>query len=254
MKAPPWPGASEGFQSSADGWALPLAVGAVVSIPLGIAALVVTSIGIGLVVTVLVAVVVAWGIRARASAVCAWAFDARPADPGDWPGVENLISGLAVSMGVEPPKFWFTEGDEVNVAVYGMRKGDFHLVVTAGFIAKCARLEQEALLAHALAHLRAGHGPANTVRAVVAGLILPTSRWGKLGSERLAAERQADAWAMSVTRYPPAMIAGLGKVAANGRSGAGADRRANVAAWLWEGSAVAEVDSIPQRIATITEF
>ena len=139
----------------------------------------------------------------------------------------NLVDGLCLSFGVEPPTLHVLADDGLNAATVAGR-GSAHLVCSTGLLERLDRVSLEGVLAHELAHLRSGDAAAATGAVTLIGYPLlggngPVGRtlqpvgaalaplrerlylWC-LGPER---ELEADLVAVHVTRYPPGLYQAL---------------------------------------------
>ncbi len=135
--------------------------------------------------------------------------------------VVNLVESLVATLGVPEPTISVIDDPGANLATFGP-PGDSHLVVTTGLTTLLTRVEAEAVLAEALWRIRSGDAEiAGVVAAVFGGGALETrvsapapadwvERWAKVDS--LFSELRhidADAAAVGVTRYPPALATAL---------------------------------------------
>lgn len=185
-----------------------------------------------------VAIVLAGGVAwwAGAPAICLSVLGVRTPAPGELPRVQNLVDGLSLALGVRPPTLWVTTGDGPgpNLAVVGASARAVSLVVTPSLERSVARVELEAILAHALAHARRGDAHVLARRAGTFGLVALVS--GRpveavAGRARIPREQGADGVALAATRYPPALLAALG--ALSRRQGEPLHARSAFAAPLW---------------------
>ena len=86
------------------------------------------------------------------------------------------------------------------------------LVVTQGLLDKLTRIELEGVLAHELSHIRSLDILPATMAAVFAAPLGPGAVGLAIGGER---ETRADAHGVSITRYPPGLLAGLERIDAD---------------------------------------
>lgn len=191
-----------------------------------------------------VAAVLAVVLGAAASAL-AWAgapvaalagLDARPVGPEQAPRAHNLLEALCTATGLPCPRLLLVDHDCPNALVVASDLRRARLVVTSGLLDALDRMELEAVLAHELCHLKSGDVlPATlavTTVAPVAALI--PSLGGLL--ERvvgIAREERADLGAVSLTRYPPGLVAALARIQEGGGEPPGQGLRAKLAAHLW---------------------
>jgi heat shock protein HtpX len=86
------------------------------------------------------------------------------------------------------------------------------LVVTQGLLDSLSRIELEGVLAHELSHIRTLDILPATYAAVFAAPFGPRAVGFALSPDREAA---ADAYGVSITRYPPGLLAALEKIEAD---------------------------------------
>jgi heat shock protein HtpX len=243
------------------------------------------GVGVGLVITVVgallvavpvaVLVGVAWAVglttgllftlsRSRPGAVIA-ATGSHPVTEADEPRLHNLVEGLCVGIGLEPPRLRIVEDPAPNALAVARAVDDADLVVTRGLIDTLSLVELEAVLAHELARIRRGEA----LVGVVAGSTLQTPLVGPIARAVVTRGEPIDTWsdlaAVEITRYPPALASALGKLATADPS---VPRSASpVVAHLWIhgaraegafGEALARVYEIPppvgQRIEVLEEL
>lgn len=224
-----------------------------------------------LVVPLLAAVVVA-AVTGGAVAAGAWwgseplarrLLRARPADPVIHARLFNLVEGLCTNAGVPQPALCVVDDGGLNALTMGRSPQHSTLVATSGLLEHLTRMELEAVLAHELSHIKSDDILTATVAVVLFGLLgtparaatgqgagaiaayllLPLSALAGLGLH-LAADRQreemADTAGVSLTRYPPALVAALEKMQRDGTMvGSGSAATAH----LWMGAPVEEPPS-----------
>jgi heat shock protein HtpX len=194
------------------------------------AAVLVTACGtlVGLVVAVVLFFVVPWPVvvvvAILAGAAAGWAVatlvPARalrlaggvPADPAKEARLFNLVEGLSLAAGVPPPALYLVDHDAPNAMTVGSDPRRARLLVTTGLLSRLNRIELEGVLAHELSHIRCHDIRTGTLAVGVLSLAAPlgapaqaVSRW-LVGPLR---ETVADLRAVSLTRYPPGLIAAL---------------------------------------------
>lgn len=235
---------------------LVLAIAASVGLVVGLLSL--------LIVAPLVACAVAVVVAAAVAAACWWAGEpfarrlikAQPADGARHARLINLVEGLCLNAGLPQPALYVAEDDGMNALTFGRDPKRATLVVTQGLLDRLSRIELEAVLAHELSHIKSYDtlpatvavalfgvlgAPARAVssgtgfRACVGYLLLPVSALAGFGLQHAVGghrEEIADLSGVSLTRYPPAMIAAFEKLVGGGttvRSGSAAT------AHLWLG-------------------
>lgn len=151
------------------------------------------------------------------------AMAAEPADEAHHARYRNLVEGLCLSFGVEPPELHVVADDAPNAASLAGR-GGAHLVCTTGLLDRLDRVALEGVVAHELAHVRSGEAAAATTTVALVGYPLlggdgPVARTARPLGQALAGRREqlfvwalgperevaADLAAVGVTRYPPGL-------------------------------------------------
>ena len=155
---------------------------------------------------------VAWGSLRAAPRRALRLAGGTPADPERHARLINLVEGLSLAAGVPPPDLHVLDAPGLNALTLGLVPGRARLIVTSGLLEGLSRIELEGVLAHELSHVRTGDIRTATLAA---GLLSPagvlgrpvatTIRW-LIGSQR---ETLADLRAVSLTRYPPGLLAAL---------------------------------------------
>ena len=155
----------------------------------------------------------------------------RPAPEGG--RVANLVTGLSIDLGIEPPQPVIVEGPGANAVVF-WHKGGPALGVTAELAGDYARTELEAVVAHSLARLDPATGLDRNVLRL----------GGVLGACSTAVDVADDVRAVSITRYPPGLAKAIEKATpATGRF-----------AYLWfVGDHAAHAPS-EERLAALQDF
>jgi len=145
----------------------------------------------------------------------------RGVDPVAEARVVNLIESLVATLGVPEPTISVIDDPGANLATYGPPDNS-HLVVTTGLTTLLTRVEAEAVLAEALWRIRSGDAEiAGLVAFLFGGGALETpvtapapadwlERWAQVNSSFSELRHiDADAAAVGVTRYPPALATAL---------------------------------------------
>ncbi len=103
---------------------------------------------------------------------------AREVPVGEAPLLHSTLERLAARAGIAKPRLYVI-GDGIPLsAVAGRGRRSSAVVLSATCISACPPAEIEGLLAHEVAHVRFRDTPVQTVAAVVAVLVLETSRIG----------------------------------------------------------------------------
>lgn len=166
------------------------------------------------------------GIRAQAPAVVLAATGSHPVSDLDEPRLHNLVAGLCVGIGLQPPRLWVVEDATANALAVARSVDDADLVVTRGLLDRLSLVELEAVLAHELARIRRGDAIVGTLagpvlggggRVVPASLVAPVTRAVIGRGEPI--ESWSDLAAVEITRYPPGLVAALERIAEGDPSG-----------------------------------
>jgi heat shock protein HtpX len=159
---------------------------------------------------------------------------ARPADPAQHARLHNVVEGLCIAAGLPKPRLYVVEDDAPNAFATGRDPRHAAVAVTTGLLDKMNRVELEAVLAHELCHVKNYDILVSTLAVTMVGLvsvILPfTARLVRLavGDRR---EPLADMSGVSLTRYPPGLIAALEKLR-DDRAVVRAGSRATAHLWI----------------------
>lgn len=160
------------------------------------------------------------------------AIGAQSTGPTDQPRLHNLVEGLCAGAGLPKPRLLVVADDAPDALAVGRGPRHASVVCTSGLLSHLSRIELEGVLAHELSHIRADDVAVATLAAVVVAPVSPSLAARVSGADREAA---ADARAVSITRYPPGLLAALEKIdAAGGRA-----NRSRLAGHLWIGGNVA---------------
>jgi heat shock protein HtpX len=223
-----------------DAMLLVLAIATVAGVVIGLLSLVF--------VPAIVAVIIALAVGAAVAAAVWWGseplalrrINAKPADPLHDARLLNLVEGLCLTAGLPEPRLYVTGDRGLNALTLGRDPRRASLVVTRGLLDRLSRIELEAVLAHELSHIKSYDtlpatiavavvgflgAPARAVsfgtglRAAAGYLLLPASALAGLGLQRTVGgdrEEIADLSALSLTRYPPAMVTAFEKLEGGG--------------------------------------
>jgi heat shock protein HtpX len=154
---------------------------------------------------------VAAGLYALAPRLLCWAAGARRAGPDEQAEVKNLIEGLGPTMGVAAPALFVVPDRAPGAMVIGTGRRHAALVVTAGLAERLSRIELEGVVAHELAHLKAGEQVAGTLAGAVLGPLGAVWPLWRRPLFRPVAQREAraDLAGVQATRYPPGLRSAL---------------------------------------------
>lgn len=129
-------------------------------------------------VFVFAALLVALGAWLTFDRVALGLIGAREVPVGEAPLLHSTLERLAARAGVAKPRLYvIREGIPVSAAA-GRGRNSSTVAVSAACIGACPPAELEGLLAHEVAHVRLRDVQVQTVAAVIAALVLETSRIG----------------------------------------------------------------------------
>ncbi len=164
---------------------------------------------VAVVLFLIVAAAVAVWVRFIAPQRLVAALPGAPASPSHHARLLNLVEGLCAGAGLRQPRVLVLEEPAFNALAAGLGPDQATLVFTTGLIDGLNRVELEAVVAELLVQIRRGEILPATVSAAIFG-------WGTRYS--LATQRDADndQAAVSLTRYPPGLIAAFARMDASG--------------------------------------
>jgi heat shock protein HtpX len=184
-------------------------LGAVAAVAAGVPLLVLVVIAIG----VGIQLGLTAQIRKQAPAAALAATGSHPVGEADEPRLHNLVEGLCVGVGLEPPRLRIVEDAAPNALAIARAADDADLIVTRGLIDTLSLVELEAVLAHELARIRRGEA----IVGATAGLVLRHGLYGPIARIVVGRGEPIDSWsdlaAVEITRYPPALASALAKLA-----------------------------------------
>ena len=160
---------------------------------------------------------------------------AQAADPARHARLHNLVEWLCFSSGLPKPRVHVVEDEALNALAAGRGPRRSSLVVTSGLLDGVSRVELEAVLAHELSHVKSGDALVSTLAAVLVALpatVLRAPTAARLVDAAVGGPKEAvaDLAGVSLTRYPPGLVAALEKL----RDGPTAVRcGARVTAHMW---------------------
>ncbi len=213
-----------------------LGVGVVAAVVLGVVAGLLVSWWAGLLVAVVLAAAWWLWVRSLLAAALDRAVEASGAvavEPADVPSLHNALDGVSVLAGVPLPSLHRIDVQAAN-AFCAAGAEDAAVVVTAGLLEGLRPTELEVVAAELLCRVRDGSARVGTLAA---GLPTWLCQLCGLGPRSLAAvigdqrATRADLEALSITRYPPALISVLDRMEAAGTAVPGA-RPASAPLWL----------------------
>lgn len=245
--APPRPQRQSRALAGAPGVVVAGVLVAALVVPAGALVAVVTAVVAGVVVTA-----GAWNLGPR---LLRRAVGATSVGPGEQARVRNLTGGLCAAMGVAVPSVFVVVDPVPNAMVLGTARRHASLVVTSGLEGQLSRMELEGVVAHELAHLKAGDQVAGTVAGVVLGPLAALSpAWRRaLARSAVLREARADLAGVSATRYPPGLRSALERLR-DGPAPSVRGRRGWLAAHLWINPPRQTGDELQRRIEALDEL
>lgn len=167
---------------------------------------------------------------------------ARPVDVVEHPRLHNVVDGLCATAGLAKPEVRVLDDPAANACVLGRRQPV--LVVTTGLLDRLELIELEGVVAQQLSHVKSGDARADTLTVPLA-LLSPGLAGRVVQPHR---EATADAGAVTLTRYPPGLLAALEKVA-GGPFAVRSGWRTTRHLWLAQAG-----DELNERIDTLREL
>jgi heat shock protein HtpX len=174
---------------------------------------------VGLVVALAIAAVLSLVAYWKSDAVALALVHARRADPEQYPRLHNVVEGLCVAAGLPKPRLYIVDDAAPNALAIGRNPRHAGIVVTTGLLDKLSRIELEGVLAHELSHVKSYDTLVSTVAVTLVGLpaIVLRPVFGPVVPLAVGRGREgsADVNGVSLTRYPPGLIAALEKLEAD---------------------------------------
>jgi heat shock protein HtpX len=96
---------------------------------------------------------------------------ARPADPGEYPRLHNIVDGLCIASGLPKPRLYVVVDPAPNAFATGRNPKHAAVAVTTGLLAKMNRVELEGVLAHELSHVQNYDILVSTLAVTLVGVV-----------------------------------------------------------------------------------
>ncbi len=90
----------------------------------------------------------------KADAIALRVSRARPADPGEYARLHNLVEGLCIAGGLPKPRVYIIDDPAPNAFATGRNPNHAAIAVTTGLLDLLNRVELEGVVAHELSHIR----------------------------------------------------------------------------------------------------
>jgi len=97
---------------------------------------------------------------------------ARPADPGEYQILHNVVEEVAIAAGIPKPKVYIMNELQPNAFATGRNPNNASICVTTGLLSIMNRAELQGVVAHEMSHIRNYDIFLMTVIGIVAGLII----------------------------------------------------------------------------------
>ncbi len=113
--------------------------------------------GGGLVATTIALVIgaaIAFASYWKADTIALAVSRAKPADPGEYARLHNLVEGLCIASGLPKPRVYVIDDPAPNAFATGRNPRHAAIAVTTGLLEKLNRVELEGVVAHELSHIR----------------------------------------------------------------------------------------------------
>lgn len=233
-----------------------LALGLPVGLLLLVVGLGVIGLALGLAIGAVATAVLVRGATGRILA----ANHAHLADASQHARLHNVAEGLCVALGLPVPALHVIDDPAANALVVGTDPRSAAVAVTSGLLDATDRMELEGVVALALTEIKADRLAVPTVAAALLGPFRSIGPVGDLLTRlgRGGSRIEADAVAVTLTRYPPGLLAALERIEATGTVVAQAPA-ATAHLWIAEPLAGPTSDDRPEasldhRIAVLREL
>ena len=134
---------------------------------------------------------------------------ARPADRASHSRLINIVEGLAIAAGIQPPKVYVIDDSAPNAFATGRNPEHAAIAVTTGLMEKMNRVELEAVVAHEMSHIRNYDILVSTIAVVLAGVVALLSDWMLRGFWRVGGRKRSAGLPIAVIGLAVALLAPL---------------------------------------------
>ncbi|MDA8196976.1 MAG: hypothetical protein M0019_07210 [Actinomycetota bacterium] len=144
------------------------------------------------------------------------AFELVDVVPAKQPRINSLVEGISASIGLEMPRVAMVDVDSINaISIVGSKRQPI-LILTRGAVVALTRMELEALIARELVRIRTGQiqieARHRSYRRLI-GRVIKSALRQSYDEEMLGRDLARDIGAITVTRFPPALVELFEKVA-----------------------------------------
>ena len=206
---------------------------------------------LGLLIAGVFVAVTSFGAYWKSDAVALRMSKARPADPVEHARLHNIVEGLCIAAGLPKPRVYVIDDAAPNAFATGRDPRHAAVAVTTGLLEKLNRVELEGVIAHELSHIKNYDILVSTLAVTMVGTVVLLANWGmrflwfgggrrrsrdnpvgmplallslallalspliaQLMQHAVSRRREtlADITGVSLTRYPPGLIAALEKL------------------------------------------
>ena len=150
----------------------------------------------GTLIALVISALMAFGSYWKADSIALRVSRARPADPGQYKRLFNLVEGLCIASGLPQPRIYIVDDVAPNAFATGRNPKHAAVAVTTGLLEKMNRVELEAVLAHELSHIRNYDILVSTLAVTLVGTVALISdvvirtMWWNGGRVRRAGDRR----------------------------------------------------------------
>jgi heat shock protein HtpX len=102
---------------------------------------------------------------------------ARPVTKEEYPYLYNVVEGLSIAAGIQPPKCYVIDDTAPNAFATGRNPENSVIVVTTGLLDKMNRVELEGVIAHEMSHIKNYDVRLQTLVVVMVGVVALLSDW-----------------------------------------------------------------------------